>query len=681
MTTHAMSARIERAVEAAIDALASLEIETRAPLGQLANTTTIATIDLRLVDDARRALLDGPHRFVRIDEQHPVLEGVLNLRRAITHRSINPLDVGSERAHRACTAVRLLDDLERELASELDDARARLAYDTARFLNPPPPFTGAPIDEPGEGVLADLVERWERERARPEPLLPWLARKAKQHFQFYRIGFAFPLYEGRRRRIAARLPASVRSNEGMRETFEALEQLGPVLDNFVFDCGPTACFRDDVAIADLVFLLMQLADELVDNLAKLGGRGALDGLLGAHFDCAARASVFVPFEDLTAASLRSVGIDPESAIPKYELSVAALIAVIAELRSALVLSIDRVASAARIRTKVRDFFHHCFATFLDELELPRLAGTTRLDRLPRGAVAWHFHRKNDEVMARWLGLRATLLGLDETAMPDVLASWGQLLASFQIFDDLKDVAVDLGHQPNYAVAIAARHHPHELAFLEHGFGSRDLSLDRNDVMELAVRMPGTIRDCLRLGRLLALSSFDWFLDYVADYRWRRNWLVRSRSFHRAPPPNRGDRPIELGALGCYEGVIDSGVPIIDAIFRYLAATEGSIARRELDDETLGFVLDVVGYDHGGAVLAALFPRIRAMYRFLNLRMRMTSGERADVLRRVVAHHRAASERALVGLRVATGSDALAHRIARGLDLAVPGRTLGLPAST
>jgi len=118
------------------------------------------------------------------------------------------------------------------------------------------------------------------------------------------------------------------------------------------------------------------------------------------------------------------------------------------------------------------------------------------------------------------------------------------------------------------------------------------------------------------------------------------------------------------------------VPVIDAVFRYLAATERTLAGRELDDRTLGFVLDVVGYDHGLAILSALFPRIPTMYRFLNLRMRMTSRERAWVLRHLVAVHLEASEKALIGLRDATGSDALAHRVARGLHLALPSRLVG-----
>lgn len=634
-------------------------------------------VDLTLVDAARAALLDAPHRFVPIDPGLPLLEGLLNLRLAISHTSLNPRDVGAERARRARLAVRCLDELERALSVGLE-GDARLAYETSRYLDPPPPFTGAPLDEPGPGALADLVTRWEQVRERPEPLGAWLARKAKQHLQFYRIGLAFPFYEARRRRVHRRLPSRVRDNPAMLETFTALEQLGPVLDNFVFDRGVSAAFRDDVAIADLVFLTMQLADELVDNLVKIGGEDAVLRLIATHFDPAARERVFVPFEDLTPASLAEVGIDPDAAIPKYSARVRDLLDVLADLRAAMHAAIDRTDAASTTRAEVRAFFHHCFATFLDELELPRMTGGGRLDHLPRAEVAWHFHRKNDEVMTRWLALRAHLLGVDPRSMPDVLASWGRLLASFQIFDDLKDVAVDLGHQPNYPIAIAHRHHPAELAFLEGTFGTRELSIDRNDAMVLATRMPGTVRDCLRLGRLLALSSFDWFLEYVADYRWRRNWLVRPRSFHLAPVT---ELPIERVALGRYEGVIDSGVPVVDAIFRYLAATERSLGAGELDDEALGFVLDVVGYDHGGAILLALLPRIPTVYRFLNLRMRMTGRERAEVLRLVIARHRDASERALVGLRHATGSDALAHRVARALDLPLPTRSLGLTAST
>lgn len=633
---------------------------------------------------ARAHLLEGPHRFEPLSESAPdeavaTLEGLLNLRLAITHLALDPLDVGEARAKAAAKAVAHLDRIERALAASATTSEdVRLRYETSRFLDPPPPFTGAPSQPASLAHLPDLVARWERVRARPEPLGPWLRRKAKQHLQFYRIGFGAGLYEARRARIHRALPASIRGHSVALETFSALEQLGPVLDNFVFDRGLRAAFVDGVGVADYAFLYMQLADELVDNLVKLAGESGLRALLDAHYGPEVRASCFVPLEELDAGVLRGAGVDPEARIAKYDVTVSVLVGMLADLRAVLLASIARLDRASSLRDEVSAFFRHCFATFLDELELARLSGGGRLDLLPYASVAWHYHRKNHEVMSRWLALRARILGLDPRAHADALSRWGVLLASFQIFDDLKDVAVDLGHQPCYPIELAHRFHPEELRFLEQDFGARDRSLDRNEVAVLNVGMAATVRDCIRWSRLLALSSFDWFVDYVSDYRWRRNWLLRKRSFHLPPTV---DVPIEQGPLADHASIA-TGVPVVDAVFRYLAATHARLCPGELDDSTLGFVVDVVAYDHASAFVRALLPDVPAIYRFVNLRMRMDDAEKAEILRRLLRRHRPAAAHGLLLLRRETGSLDLTHRVARalGMPVAAGGRQLGAPLS-
>lgn len=631
-----------------------------------------------LVRDARASLLAAPHRYQHLGPlpvSGSILEGLLNLRLAITHDSLNPLEVGKERAGAAAAAVVILDALERARTDELDSLgdEAQLRYATLRFLHPPPPFTGAPLEIPSPRTLGSLVARWELHRALPEPFVPWLARKAKQHAQFYRIGLLAPLYALRTSRVGRLLPRDIAQNPVAIETFAALEQLGPVLDNFVFDQGIRACFLDAVAIADLAFLYMQLADELVDNLVKLGGNEGFRRLLDAHVARDASPTCFVPLENLAREDLAMAGVDQESVIVKYDIRVSTLVSWLTDLRKVLLAAIER-ARIEGLRGEVSAFFRHCFATFLDELELPRLTQSKRLDTLPYAEVAWHFHRKNHEVMTRWLAIRARILGISPSALAHVISPWGVLLSSFQIFDDMKDVAVDLGHQPNYAIELASRSYPAELQFLEQSFGTRAHSLDRNDVAQLNVMMAATIRDCLRYSRLLALSSYDWFLDYVSDYRWRRNWLVRARSFHRVPEAPEGDVSIESGPLADF-ATIATGTPVIDAIFRFIAQVLPRLDDGQVALGAVAFVIDAVSYDHHNAIERALFPNIALMYRFANLRMRLSDEDKAQILVRIVKRHRRASERGLATLRAITDSSDFVFRVARALELPVAARAL------
>ena len=56
-------------------------------------------------------------------------------------------------------------------------------------------------------------------------------------------------------------------------------------------------------------------------------------------------------------------------------------------------------------------------------------------------VQWHFYRKNNLVMMRWMALRARLLGLDPAEHVAAIQRWGDVLATFQIFDDRRIILV------------------------------------------------------------------------------------------------------------------------------------------------------------------------------------------------------------------------------------------------
>src|SRR5690606_19465151 len=107
--------------------------------------------------------------------------------------------------------------------------------------------------------------------------------------------------------------------------------------------------------------------------------------------------------------------------------------------------------------------------------------------------------------------------------------------TFQIFDDLKDLAVDLGKQPNYALQIASSTYPHELARAEDRFKGRSEGLRVADIPWVNLKMPATTLACFRLVKLIARAHFSWFEDYVVDLRWRRNWLVRRGNFNPGAP--------------------------------------------------------------------------------------------------------------------------------------------------
>ena len=278
------------------------------------------------------------------------------------------------------------------------------------------------------------------------------------------------------------------------------------------------------------------------------------------------------------------------------------------------------------------FLHHCFQTYLDEVELCEAAPQHRADRLPLRDTGWHFYRKNNMVMMLWLDLRARLLGLSPFDHAGVIRRWGYLLATFQIFDDLKDLALDLGKQPSYPLQIAATDFPAEIAWIERRFGTRRAPLTRDEVAEVNLRASRTVRQCMEWSRLIALAHFDNALAYAWDQRWRKSWTRRRRSFNP-----EGDSPMRVRAHA------------VDRLVRALIATHGAEARSAVDDAELAFALDASAYDGSWQIYLALFPNIRAMYRFATLRMWMTAEEKARAAKRLLRRYPRARASALLEL--------------------------------
>jgi hypothetical protein len=137
---------------------------------------------------------------------------------------------------------------------------------------------------------------------------------------------------------------------------------------------------------------------------------------------------------------------------------------------------------------------------------------------------------------------------------------------------------------------------------------------------------------MQWSRLIALANFDNALLYAWDQRWRKSWTQRRRSFN----------PVGAAAAGIRAHAVDR-------LVRALLATREHDTRSAVDDEQLAFALDATAYDGSWQIYLALFPNIRAMYRFATLRMWMTAEEKARAARRLLRRYPRARANALVGL--------------------------------
>lgn len=654
-----------------------------------------------LFAEATEALRDAPYRVYPLGEragEAALLSGLLSLRLHVMHEALNPL-VTSERAVASARRLTLFLYEREQRAREAHTAQRRessgaqrgtkpcvrpdlvgLRYDTLAALNPPPralleadpsPETALAqrTDTLAPAPIAELVERWEAARA-AETLGEYLRKKLAQNVDFFRHGFSLPAYWWRRRRIRRALTPALRENAVVMETFFAIEQVGPIIDGFVFRARGSQLSRA-AGVADFAFLYMQMADELVDNLVHhLGAEGVL-ALVAEHYPRSLRGALLIPFENLSDEALLAAGLDPATPIPKYRVSFSGMMSLLRDLHGLLLLETQSAEATGcpRVAAELQDFFHHCFGTYLDELYLPSIAtGTQTLDQLPLSDVQWHFFRKNNLVMMRYMALRARLTGLDPAEHGLSLQRWGYLLATFQVFDDMKDVWVDFGFQPNYALQSAAKLFPEDYAWLGENLAlasntsGAPAGVTRDEVTWLNAHVPRTILHCFRLSRLMALFCFDYLAMYAWDHRWRKNWMGRYRAFNPEGPSESTARAwLDAGRRAAATG--DTAADTFFALCQQLASASDELG----GDERLAFLLDALAYEHASSVYRATLPSPRRFYRYATLRMMLPAREKVALLQRWLRQHAAAARVGIAALRsvegpAATSARALAHTL-------------------
>jgi len=595
--------------------------------------TVLASITMPAFNDDELALLRqaeavlARHPYMRVDlgGSGPIarhLQGVLSTRLALLHAE------GSAEAHPAALLGKLR-NWEAQLAEaaldEHDSEQVRLRYATTLLLHPEPMLRGG-----ASGTSAEIVRAtgaWEQVR-HDAPAKSILAEKLQQNRDFFRHGAMLPFYWLRRRRIRRLLPSVVLDDPALRETFFAIEQIGPFVDNFAFKGAAGVPRSTSVALADIAFFYMQLADEFLDELAAAaGGHDAAGHLVRSVYrhDTSQR-----PLCDLSLGQVRMLGVEPDAHATKFGITLSQLFDALAQL--AATMDALLVAADASVVHATHLFLHHCFQTYLDEAELCASAVERRADRMRLRDTAWHFYRKNNMVMMLWLDLRARLLGLEPVEHAPEIRRWGYLLAAFQIFDDLKDIALDLAKQPSYPLQIAANDFPSEFEWIEQRFAERRSPITRDEVTEVNLRASGTVRRCMQWSRLIALAHFDNALLYAWDQRWRKSWTGRRKSFN----PSGSQRPTPP-------------LHAVDRLIRTLLAMRGADPTSTVDDEDLAFALDTTAYDGALQIYLALFPNIRAIYRFATLRMWMSAPEKSLAARKLLRRYPRARANALVGL--------------------------------
>ena len=239
--------------------------------------TVLTSITMPPFDDEERAVL---RRIEGVLARHPYmraelgglvpiansLDDVLSTRLALLHTEGGA--VSDESAALLCKLGRWEAQLAEAVVDEEGSGGARLRYETTLLLHPEP----SSLDERGIAAadVRNAISGWEQLRDGRSPRTI-RSERLQQNRDFFRHGATLPFYWMRRRRIRKLLPSVVLDLPALRETLFAIEQIGPIADNFAFKGMGGGRRSTSVALADAAFLYMQLADEFLDELAAAAG--------------------------------------------------------------------------------------------------------------------------------------------------------------------------------------------------------------------------------------------------------------------------------------------------------------------------------------------------------------------------------------------------------------------------
>lgn len=315
------------------------------------------------------------------------------------------------------------------------------------------------------------------------------------------------------------------------EMWYSIEYVSPIHNRFLFKLPYRRQLRGDTDIVDLVFFAMQTGDEYLDGVVDdMREAGRLDELADTlkrnpkawEFTLDEKERIRVS-EDLN----QEVGEEIRQGIShkyskSYEQLYERLVLTIHDINYRLANKPDKVEKAEAIC----DYFNFCLSTAKDDIYFIHRYGKTPV---PLGYLRWHFHKKNNLVMIRWIELRALFLDLplvDESGKYE----WGSFLHSAQLFDDLRDVKIDHGLQPNIIHSLAFYHYREEWDWFMKNQQELSVHLPLSQMLDVNFNMCRSVLHCMTFARAEGLKNMAWLTIKGAHLHWKWHWMSSSSKY-------------------------------------------------------------------------------------------------------------------------------------------------------
>lgn len=294
-------------------------------------------------------------------------------------------------------------------------------------------------------------------------------------------------------------------------------------DTILFKQTPLQLFKNKSHLVNLVCLAILFGDEFIDGVATTYGRKNIQHILNNndfsyylhHKKTDKGLELYYEFDicDVLPLSVQE-GINKKYGIT-YKAFYNHLQFLLAEMNLHLnKLSFEKSEEAAHLICKV---CNRCFDTYKADInEFDENHTLTDLLQYQKD--------KDEDIIQILLTLRAVLLDKKQLQYQKRFSSWGSMVRSMQLYDDMQDVAVDCDFQMNTLSYFAKNYFKEEWSWLQKNKNTLQELKGLKLHSTIAFNMPASCILTLQYARNITHSRLCWVQRKIQNYLWRKNWL-------------------------------------------------------------------------------------------------------------------------------------------------------------
>ena len=444
-------------------------------------------------------------------------------------------------------------------------------------------------------LLYNQIESLEKNKSINDSNWKLFVRTIKNTFSFFLFIVRYPIIRLNKYFFREKFIEKLLKNKRFHGVWDAIDTVSDVLNYFVFKKGIRESLKRKSSLSELTCLVIQLGDEFIDQISIQIGIDKTIEIIKTNnsiFSIFLNQETNSFFVTINLDDLVSWGVNIDAINDKYKITYKELYQTLSELLNEINIKIQKSHNPKETSERVNLCFWHCLSTYYDDLAINQIDNNIKYFY---SHTKWYYYKKTNGVMIVWLILRSSLFKLDPIKFKEKIFEWGHLLYNFQIFDDLKDMQVDFGFQPNIAHIIAFQNFPNEFEWFKNNINEFGENITIDEIVKLSLEMPLTVSNILLISKYEAIKNHKWFTLFLISYRWKRNWTDSFLNFYN---PKNSFNLLTHSSISFFNKIVNTESTTINVVFSCLLKTQTAYKGFKNKSYYFDYLLGLCLYDSG-----------------------------------------------------------------------------------